>query len=53
MTKGYPLSLTIFNVVVDAVMRHWVEDMVESVDKQSRHRQESRNQNPSSKQMTA
>ena len=24
VTKGYPLSPTIFNVVVDAVVRHWV-----------------------------
>ena len=24
MTQGYPLSLNIFNVVVDAVVRHWI-----------------------------
>ena len=23
MTQGYPLSPTIFNVVVDTVVRHW------------------------------
>ena len=25
VTQGYPMSPTIFNVVVDAIIRHWVE----------------------------
>ena len=29
LTQGYPLSPTIFNVVVNAVARHWVTVMVE------------------------
>ena len=29
MTQGDPLSTTIFNVVVDAVVRHWESLMVE------------------------
>ena len=31
MTHGDPLSPTIFNVVVDAVVRHW-EPLVEEID---------------------
>ena len=27
--QGYPMSPTIFNVMVDAVVRYWVEVMVE------------------------
>ena len=29
VTQGDPLSLTIFNVVVDAVIRHWVHGVME------------------------
>ena len=29
MTQGNPLSPTIFNVVVDAVVRHWVTGVIE------------------------
>ena len=29
VTQGNPLSPTIFNVVVDAVVRHWVHRVVE------------------------
>ena len=29
VTQGDPLSPSLFNVVVDAVVRHWVEEMVE------------------------
>ena len=29
VTQGKPLSPTIFNVVVDAVVRHWVHGVVE------------------------
>ena len=32
VTQGYPLSYTIFNVVVDAVVRHWVALMVEGAE---------------------
>ena len=28
VTQGDPLSPTIFNVVVDAVVRHWIEGFV-------------------------
>ena len=28
VTQGDPLSPTIFNVVVDAVVRHWIEGLV-------------------------
>ena len=28
VTHGNPLSPTIFNVVVDAVVRHWIEGLV-------------------------
>ena len=30
VTQGEPLHPTTFNVVVDAVVRNWVEEMVES-----------------------
>ena len=33
--QGDPLFPTIFNVVVDAVVHHWVEEMVESTGGQS------------------
>ena len=34
VTQGDPLSPTIFNVVVDAVVRHWIEGLVtETVEK--------------------
>ena len=36
LTQGGLLSPTIFNVVVDAVVWHWVEDMVESAGGQGR-----------------
>ena len=32
VTQGDPLSPTIFNVVVDAVVRHWVKVMVEGAE---------------------
>ena len=32
MTQGNPLSPTISNVVVDAVVRHWVNSIVEEAD---------------------
>ena len=44
MMQGEPLSPTIFNVVVDAVVRHWVELMVERAGGQDRHGREERHQ---------
>ena len=32
VTQGDPLSPTIFNVVVDAVVRHWVNGIVEAAE---------------------
>ena len=32
VTQADPLSLTIFNVVVDAVVQHWITVMMESVE---------------------
>ena len=32
VTQVYPLSPTIFNVVVDALVRHWVDVVVEGVE---------------------
>ena len=32
MTQGDPLSPTIFNVVVDAVVRYWVNGIVEEAE---------------------
>ena len=32
MTQGDPLSPTIFNVVVDAVIRHWVHGIMEDAE---------------------
>ena len=43
--EGYPISPTIFNVVVDAVVRHWVTDMVEGAEEWGEHGKESRHQN--------
>ena len=37
VTQGDPLSPTIFNVVVYAVVMHWVEIMVEGVGEQGGH----------------
>ena len=34
VTQGYPLSTTIFNVMVDALVRHWVKVMVEGTENQ-------------------
>ena len=45
VTQGDLLFTNIFNVVVDAVVRHWVEVMVESVDKKSGRGKEDRQQN--------
>ena len=45
VTQGDPLSPMIFNVVVDAVMRHWVSVMVEGAEERGGRRQEGRHQN--------
>ena len=36
VTQGDPLSPTIFNVVVDAVVRHWVTMAIEAVENRGR-----------------
>ena len=38
VTQGDPLSPTIFNVVVDLLVRYWVEEMVEITGRQGGHR---------------
>ena len=45
MKQGHPLSPTIFNVVVDAVVQYWVEDMVERAGGQDRCGREGRHKN--------
>ena len=45
MTQGDLLSSTIFNVVMDAVVRYWVTVVVDSAKERSVHRQEGRHQN--------
>ena len=44
MTQGNPLSPTIFNVVVDAVVRHWVTLEVEEAEKRGERGKEGRHQ---------
>ena len=44
MTQGDPLSPTIFNVVVDAVVRNWVAVVVAGAEEQGKHGKESRHQ---------
>ena len=36
MTQGDPLSPTIFNVVVEAVVRHWVTSVIADADAEER-----------------
>ena len=43
--QGYPLSPTIFNVVVDVVVQHWVAVMVEGAEERGERGQEGRHQN--------
>ena len=45
VTQGDLISLTIFNVVMDAVVRHWVSVMVEIVGERGGCRQEGIHQN--------
>ena len=42
VTQGYPLSPTIFNVVVDAVVQHWVTVVVEGAEEQGERGHEGR-----------
>ena len=42
VTQGNPLSPTIFNVVVDAVVRHWVTLTVEEAEKRGERGKEGR-----------
>ena len=44
MTQGEPLSPTIFNVVVDAVVWHWVHRIMEDAEAQGETGQEGRHQ---------
>ena len=45
MTQGEPLPPTDLNVVVDAVVRHWVLVMVEGTEERGERGQEGRYQN--------
>ena len=44
VTQGDPLSPTIFNVVVDAVVCHWVTMALEEAEKRGERGDEGRNQ---------
>ena len=44
MTQGNPLSPTIFNVVVDAVVRHWLTIAVKEAEKRGERGREVRHQ---------
>ena len=44
VTQGDPLSPTIFNVVVDAVVRHWITIAVTEVEKRRERGREGRHQ---------
>ena len=45
VTQGDLLPPTIFNVVVDAVVHHWVSVMVEGAEERGERGQEDRHQN--------
>ena len=44
VTQGNPLSPTIFNVVVDAVVRHWVNGLVDEAEAKGETGREGRHQ---------
>ena len=44
VTQGDPLSPTIFNVVVDAVVRHWVKMALEEAERRWERGKEGRHQ---------
>ena len=46
VTQGDPLSPTIFNVVVDALVRHWVSVTAEGAEERGGYRKEGIHQNP-------
>ena len=45
MMQGDPLSPTIFNMVVDGVVRHWVAVMVEGAEERGERGKEGRHHN--------
>ena len=44
MTQGDPLSPIIFNVVVDAVVRHWVAGVIEDAEERGKRGKEGKHQ---------
>ena len=44
VTQGDPLSPTIFNVVVDAVVRHWIDGIVDETEEKGETGREGRHQ---------
>ena len=44
VTQGDPLSPTIFNVVVDAVVRHWIDGIVDEAEEKGETGWEGRHQ---------
>ena len=44
VTQGDPLSPTIFNVVVDTVVRHWIEGIVDEAEEKGETGREGRHQ---------
>ena len=46
MIQGYPLSHTIFNVVVDAVVRTWVAVVIAGAEERGERGKEGRHQDP-------
>ena len=44
VTQGNPLSPTIFNVVVDAVVRHWIDGLVAEIAEEEETGREGRHQ---------
>ena len=44
MTQGDPLYPTIFNVVVDAVVRHWVTGVITGAEERGERGKEGRHQ---------
>ena len=44
VTQGGPLSPTIFNVVVDAVVRHWVTGVITGAEERGERGKDERHQ---------
>ena len=44
MTQGDPLSPTMFNVVMDAIVRHWVNGIVDEAEEKGKTGREGRHQ---------